>query len=383
MLSALVGQPRNAIQVDFARGEPWGSDGVSSPGLPRVTQTTAMQLLAVYGSVRLISDSISTLPVDVFRHDAAGLAIEQSAPAWLDDPTPDLTREAWLGQVLSSALLHGNAYVQVLRSGARIVALVPLDPASVTVRRERGRKVFAINGREASSLEVLHIPALMLPGADVGLSPIEYARQSVGLGLAAQNYGAEFFAGEGNMPGVIQVPGDLQPGTEDDIAKQWRRKRTRGGRGLPGVLKNGAEWKPTGVTNEQAQFLATRQYTAAEIAGQMFLVDPSDLGIPVQGTSLTYSNLEQRNARRVQVTLLPWIVRLERALSSLLPAPRYVKFNVSGLLRGDQKTRYESYQIGINSGFLVPEEPRGWEDLGPMPRVVDPPEQIQAPGGAA
>lgn len=368
MLSALVGrgQPQNVVRVDWAAGGSWGESGASA-GLPRVTQSSAMQLLAVYGSVRLIADSISTMPVDVFRQDAAGLAIEQTGPAWLSEPTPDLTFEAWLGQVLSSLLLHGNAYVQVFRAGARIVALVPLDPAVVSVRREGGRKVFAINGRDAVGVEILHVQALMLPGTDVGLSPIEYARQSVGLGLAAQQYGAEFFAGEGNMPGVIEMPGDALPGQEAELAKQWRRKRTTGGRGLPGVLKNGAQWKPTGVTNEQAQFLATRQYTAAEIAGQMFLVDPSDLGIPVQGTSLTYSNLEQRNARRVQVTLLPWIVRLERALSSLLPAPRYVKFNVSGLLRGDQKARYESYAIGILNGFLDPSEPRGWEDLGPMP----------------
>jgi len=132
-------------------------------------------------------------------------------------------------------------------------------------------------------------------------------------------------------------------------------------------LQGGASWKPTGINHEQAQFLKTRQYSAAEIAGQMFLVDPSDLGIPVEGTSLTYANLQDRNTRRVQVTLLPWIIRLENALSSLLQQPRYVKFNVDGLLRGDQKTRYESYGVGIDKGFLLPDEAREKEDLPPLP----------------
>jgi hypothetical protein len=161
----------------------------------------------------------------------------------------------------------------------------------------------------------------------------------------------------------------------------WQRKRSRRNRGLPGVLDGGATWKPTGITNEAAQFLATRNYTAAEIAGQMFLVDPSDLGIAVNGTSLTYGNLEQRNARRVQVTLLPWIVRIEQAISQLLRNPQHMKFNVDGLLRGDVAARWSSYKVAseINTAaaavgqppVLLTSEMRRFEDLDPLT-----PEQI-------
>jgi hypothetical protein len=175
------------------------------------------------------------------------------------------------------------------------------------------------------------------------------------------------------MPGVIEMPGRAQPETMKAIADSWRRRRREGGRGLPGVLQEGATWKPTGVTNEQAQFLATRQFTAAEIAGQMFLVDPSDLGIGVTGTALVYGNLTERNTRRVQVTLMPWIVRLEAALSGLMAQPRYVKFNINALLRGDLKTRYESYQIGIGAGFVEVNEARDWEELPPL-EVQDAPD---------
>jgi HK97 family phage portal protein len=272
---------------------------------------------------------------------------------------------------LTSLLLHGNSYVAITRNASQgIVELVPLDPAAVTVDRHDGRKRFLINGRPG--VEVMHIKGIMLPGADVGLSPLAYARETIGLGLKALNFGAEFFNGDGNMPGVIEIPKVALPATKLELAQQWQRKRRSGGKGLPGVLDDGAMWKPTGVTNEDAQFLATRQYTAAEIAGQLFLVDPAELGIPVEGTSLTYSNQEQRNARLVRVSLLRWMLRVELAVSALLARPRYMKFNVDGLLRGDSKTQAETWALGIQNGWLVPNEPRGWMELDPLPGGDEP-----------
>jgi HK97 family phage portal protein len=336
-----------------------------------VTTTSALQLLAVYGSVTLITDQISTLPIDTFRK-TGDVPVEITKPAWLVEPTVDLGFPEWCSQLLMSLLLAGNAYIVVTRNSAgAIVELVPLDPERVKPFREDGRLKYRVNGVTYPG-ELVHIRGRMLPGSDVGLSPIEYARQTIGLGVDALRYGGEFFSGEGLMPGVIEMPRPAQPGIMEETGRMWQRKRKSGGRGLPGVLQDGATWKPTGVTNEQAQFLATRKFTAAEIAGQMFLLDPSDLGIPVEGTSLTYANLEQRNARRLQVALLPWIVRIEAAISALLFNPRYMKFNVNGFLRGDLKTRFESYAIGIQNAFLEPNEAREFEDWSPLP---DPPEE--------
>lgn len=365
----LGGVLRRSQETRAIQSTPWGDwPGDSTPTWSgeRVTVDSALQLSTVYGCVRLIADGISTLPLDVFRRLGDGSSQEVPTPAWLEYPTVDLTMTEWLGQILVAMLTEGNAPFVVTRSDSgAIVELVPLAPSRVFVRRDNGRRVVFVDGRPFTG-ELVIIRGLMLPGAEMGLSPIEYARQTIGLGQAGIRYGAQFFAGDGNMPGVIESPGMLQGNQKTELAEQWRRKRTKGGRGLPGVLEGGMTWKPTGVTNEQAQFLATRQYTASQIAGEIFLVDPSDLGIPVQGTSLTYANLEQRNARRLQVTFLPWIVRLEHALSALLARPRYVKLNVSGLLRGDLKTRYESYAIGISNGFLEENEARRWEELPPL-----------------
>jgi HK97 family phage portal protein len=209
-----------------------------------------------------------------------------------------------------------------------------------------------------------------------GLSPVEAARQSIGQGMAAQEFGAKFFGQGATMSGVIEAPAEMPPGATEEMARAWARKHSGKSKShLPGVLTGGATWKTTGVTNEQAQFLETRQFTAAEIAGQMFLIDPSELGIGVTGTSLTYANLEQRATRRVQVTYLPWIVRIENALSALLARPRYVKVNVNGLLRGDTKTRYETYQIGIANQIIDPAEAREFEDLPPRDMPAPTPEE--------
>lgn len=348
----------------------WPGDDSKSP--PVVTTSSAMQLLTVAGCVRLIADSISTLPLCVYREDNQGVKNEIKLPVWLEEPTVDLDFTSWCNQVLTSLLTAGNAFIHVLRAGNRIVELVPLDPNMIQVVRNKGRKQFFMQGREFPG-EILHIPGLMLPGTDVGLSPLDYARAAIGGGLAAQEFAKDQFENFLNMPGVISYPNRVDPEQLQNTAKAWKKFRSRSGRGLPGVLEGGATYQSIGITNEAAQFLQARQWTAAEIAAQVYMVDPSDLGIPVAGTSLTYANLEQRNIRRLQVTFLPWIVRVEHAITSLLPRPQEAKFDVDGLLRADSKTRWEIYKIAadINTAsaaqgmypVLLTSEMRDKEDL--------------------
>ncbi len=361
MLSALVGrQPRNVIHVDWAAGGSWGEGGGTVAG-PRVTVDSATQLMAVYGSASLITDQISTLPVDV----KGG-----TRPAWVDEPTEGLDRAAWLSQILWSLLLSGGTYLDPRYGRKGLVAIDVLDPERCQVRSIEGRRVVHVNG--VSAPNVVYIPGRMKPGALMGVSPVEWCRQTIGLGLAAQKYGAEFFNSEGNMPGVIEMPGAAQPEALNAIARQWRRKRSTGGRGLPGMLDNGATWKPTGVTNEQAQFLATRQFTDAQIAGQMFLLDPSDLGIPVQGTTLNYSNQQQRDARRMKIALMPWVRRLEPALSRLLLGGEY-HFDVDSTLRGNTKESYETLAVALAAGFMTIDEVRAILGMPPRPNTTEAP----------
>lgn len=372
---ALTRPERRAIQATAFGSWPGESSGETWAGTS-VDPTNAMQLLTVYGCVAFIADGISTLPVDVYRNTPNG-KVEAPKPDWLIYPTPDLTFESWAGQVLTSLLIAGNAYLfrDFTPSGA--MSLAPIDPTKVEVRRVNKRKSFLIEGQIFDSARIVHIPGLMYPGSDVGLSPVEMARQTIGGGMAAEEFAGKFFDQGAVMSGVIEVPGDLNPDNARLMAKSWKKAHSGKDKAhLPGVLVGGATWKPTGVTNDQAQFLETRKFTAAQIAGLMFRIDPSELGIAVDGTSLTYANQQQRNIRKREVTFLPWTVRLEAAISAMLPQPRYMKFNFEGLLRGDLKTRFESYKLAsdINVAaaaigqppLLTTPEMREFEDFEPL-----------------
>lgn len=361
----------------------WDSQGRETWSGNHVSNKTALQLLTVYGCVRFIADGISTLPVDVHRRRPDGTSEPVPTPPILDEPAPGIDFTAWATQVLSSLLIAGNAYVLFVRNGVKLPYMIPLDPNKVTVDRVDGRKVFIVEGETFSTFQVGHIPGAMWAGSDVGMSPLEAARQTIGQGMAAQEYGARFFGQGATLSGVIETPGELTEPKARQLARSFARRHGGASKAhLPGVLENGAQWKQIGVTQEQAQFLETRKFSASEIAAEMFLIDPSDMGLPVDGTSLTYANLAERNARRVQVTFLPWITRLERFCSGVLPADQYMKLNVNGLLRGDMKTRFESYALGIRSQIMVPNEAREFEDWAPLEGgdVVQPynPGRVQA-----
>ena len=340
MLSRLFPRP---VEVR-AESTPWGSwpGDVTTGSTAPVTSATAMQLLAVSGCVKLISDSIATLPVDVYRSTGSG-RVEAPKPRWLANPTIDLDFTSWATQMLSSLLLYGNAYAVVTRSGIFVQEVMPLDAARVRVVKAGAFRQYRVDGVVFTG-EMLHIRGMMLAGSLVGLSPLDYAAKTFTLAESALDYAVDNFDTGLNMPGVIEIPKTAQPAIMREMASGWRRARQKRNRGMPGVLQDGATWKATGISNEAAQFLQTRQWTSGEIAGQVYMVDPSDLGIPVVGSSLTYGNLSQRNTRRWQVTFLPWITRLEAALSSLLPVQQYVKLNVDALLRADPEARWSTYR---------------------------------------
>ncbi len=370
----------------------WGDDGATNTAAgARVTVRSAVECsLAVNGCARFIADGISTLPVDVFRGKGRD-RVEVNKPRWLDEPTVDLSFTDWAGQMLVSVLTDGNALARkVFDSAGALAELVPFDPGTVSVRRERGRRCYFVNGREVDAHEVLHISGIMFPGADVGLSPVEAARQTIGRTIAVEDFAGKFFSQGANLSGVIEDPGPVDPAKATETARIWARLHSGNRKAhLPGVLQGGAVWKPTGVTNEQAQFLQTHQFTQAQIAAFMFLIDPTEFGVSSdKGSSVTYANLVQRNQRKVQVTFLPWIVRLEHALSKLLPQPRYIKFNVDGLLRAEAKTRFEMYEIAsrINTAaqaqgmkpFMVTDEMRDFEDWQPTDEAFPTPAAVPA-----
>lgn len=354
------------------RDPAWGrwaaGQDVGIGGNPAVSPERAMGLLSVYGCVQLIADSISTLPLDVLQgRDPVG------TPAWLDDPQP-LDRVDFLNGIVTSLLLEGNAFIAVGRNTRSAVATVDLlSPRRVQVdlTGPANEPTFKVDGQPFPG-EMLMIRGLMMPGQVRGVSPVEFARQSIGLGLGAQEQAERFYRQGAVVPGVIHSKSELSVDQMREIRDQWLGAHAGASKShLPVVLTGDTEWQSIAMTQEQAQFLETRQFSDAQIAGQLFLIDPSMLGIAVAGSTLTYQNLEQRGHHLVRHSLLRWIVRVERGLSRLLPAGQKVKLNVNGLMRADMNARYASYKTAaeinqlLGAPLLSVQEMRDFEDLGP------------------
>jgi HK97 family phage portal protein len=372
-LRSLVGAPevraiKDAKWGKWAAGEDVLVGGNTAAGV-QVSPESSLQSLAVHGCVNLITSTLSTLPRHTFTSDGDE-SVKVPAPRWLERPSPEADWMTFVSQFTTSLLLDGNAYVAVRRDAAfRTQELVAVHPSRVTVQRaaEGAPREYLIDGAVYRG-ELVHVPATIVrPNALKGLSPIDAAREAIGLEIAGREYGARFFGQGAHLSGVIEVPGEMTDEQAAVLARTFGAKH--GGlrkAHLPGVITGGGEWKPITVTPEQAQFLESRRFSASEIASLVFLVDPAMLGIAQSGTSVTYANLESRGVHFVQFTMLPWISRLENLVTGLLPARQFLKLNVDGLMRADLKSRYEAHKIGIDAGFLTPNEARGLEDLPPM-----------------
>lgn len=341
----------------------------------------ALRHSAVWACVRLLADSVSTLPVHVEAEDGpAGGPLPR--PRVLAEPAAGQPLSEWLYSVMSSLLLRGNAYGLITaRSGPGLhpeqIELVHPDLVGVTADPNSNLPEYRIGGRPFGRDQVWHVRGFTLPGVLLGLSPIEYARQSIGLGLAAQKFGAEFF-GHGRVPsGLLKSANpDLDQAAADAAADRWeQRQRAR----RVAVLNAATEFVPISVRPDESQFIETLGFNVVEIA-RVYGVPPEMVG-GNPGSSLSYSNAEARALDFVKYSLGPWLVRLESALSRLLPAGQRARFNADALLRGTTTERYTAHQTALAAGWMTRDEVRALEGLPPMPADQPEPAPDPDPGG--
>jgi HK97 family phage portal protein len=295
----------------------------TAAGVP-VTTDHALRLTAVWACVRLLADAVSTLPLDVYRRGERDPLPE--LPPLLRQPAAGMSLNEWLYAVMVSLLLRGNAYGIVTgRSGSTLlpsqVDLAHPDRLGVTVTPD-GRVQYRLNGEELLPDDVWHVRAYTFPGAVLGLSPVEYARQTIGLGLAAEKFGAQFF-GDGSIPsGVLYA--DRDPGKEGAAKLQAQWVEARRGNRKPAVLA-GAKCEPLQVAPEESQFLSTLDANVNAIA-RLYGCPPEMIAGTTAGP-LAYTSPEMRSLDLLTYTVRGWLVRLENAISRLLPSTQYARFN--------------------------------------------------------
>lgn len=349
-----------------------------------VTERSAMQITAVYSCVRILSEAVASLPLHLYRYTDKGS--KEKAPdhplyeLLHDEPNPEMTSFVFRETLMTHLLLWGNAFAQIIRNGrGEVVALYPLMPNRMTVNRDEDGNLYyeyQTSQDEAhtmvgsvvrlSPLDVLHIPGLGFDGV-VGYSPIAMAKNSIGMTMAAEEYGAKFFANSATPGGILEHPGVVKD--PEKVRESWNA--AFGGSSNSNrvaVLEEGMKYTPISISPEQAQFLETRKFQIDEIA-RIFRIPPHMIG-DLEKSS--FSNIEQQSLEFVKYTLDPWVSRWEQSMRRALLNPKekkeyFFKFNVDGLLRGDYESRMNGYATARQNGWMSANDIRELENLDRIP----------------
>lgn len=360
--------------------DPWAipSNGslaaFTTSGVP-VTDDSAMQLIAVARSVQLLADAVSGLPFDAVRADGAIRRTLEPPPGIVADPFGGETssrlptRRLGLSQMMVSLLLRGNAYALVVARDARLrpARLRVLHPDRVKCEfDDQGMRTYWIDRKHVDADDIIHLMGTAYPESPTGLSVISQARNALGLALAAEEFGARFFAKGAHLTGVVEIEADL----DRERARGIKEGFTASHGGLEnshtvGILSGGAKWRPISISPEDAQFLGTRAAQNLDIA-MLFGIPPHMLG-QVDKTTSWGTGIEQQGLGFLAYTLGPWLGRFEDAWSAMLPAPQTARFNCDALLRTDAAGRYAVYGVARTAGIMTQDEIRALENLAPLP----------------
>ena len=341
----------------------------------RVSPQLAMQLTAVFSCVRVLAESVGMLPCSLYEQLDRGnrRSVRERLNKLLSTkPNNYMTPQEFWELLIACLCLRGNFYAYKVKALGEVVELLPLDPSSVTPKLnskwEPEYQVTFPDGKcdTLTQDDIWHVRIFTLDGL-TGLSPIAYAKQAVGLGLATEEHGSRLFGNGAVTSGVLQTDQYLK----DDAYERLKTDFENRHQGLanahkPMILEMGLKWQQISMTSEDAQFLETRKFQLEEIC-RIFRV-PLHM---IQNTDrATFNNIENLGIGFINYSLVPYLTRIEQRINVGLVKPSkqgvfYAKFNTGALLRGDMKSRFDAYATGINWGIYSPNECRELEELNP------------------
>lgn len=358
----------------------------ATPGLApagyQITPNMALSLTAVWGCVARISNPLAIFPVDVVQETSTG---KEKRPKHMvykllnQRANPYMTARTLRKTGTGGALLHGNGYIEIQRDRlGRPAALWPLLPWSTFTDRVGNKLVHRthIDGKsfDVPDKDCLHVLDFSLDGYN-GLSPIQQAAHSVGLTMAAEEFGGKFFSNDAKSGGFLMIPGRLSPKGKRNVQDSLQEQGGLDNAHRVKVLEEGAKFINTTIPPDAAQFLGTRDFQISEIA-RLYNVPLHMLQAETKSTSWG-SGLEQLGIGFVQHTLQPWVNAWEAEINVKMFSPSEidkgysVRFNLDELLRGDSAARASFYDSGIAAGWLLKNEARIMEGLEPIDGLDD------------
>jgi len=357
----------------------WSHSGSTLAGIS-VNHQSALGLPTYYACIRAISEDLGKVPLITYRRlQPRGKERAPDHPLYTllhDTPNEDMEALTFRETLTAHALAWGNGYAEIARdSRGEAQAMYPIHPSRVFVRRdEDGRVVYDVFGTEQipgaqrtivhrlRSENVLHIRGLGAEGL-MGYSVLTLARESLGLSLAAQHYGAAFFGNGAHIGGVLEHPQVLTDTALQHLRESWREMYSGPDKvGTPAILEEGMKWSPISLPPEQAQFLATRTFQRRDIASwfRMPLHKVQDMA------DASYNNIEHQSLDYLTDTMMPWFVRWEQQIQRKLfrnDVEYFAEHLVIGLLRSDQKARSAFYRTLFNLAAISPNEIRELENM--------------------
>lgn len=361
------------MKLDPAFNVLTAEDAVNASGV-KVTQTSALNYLGVWAAVNVIASGVAGLPIPVYRVTAEGRQRERQNRLdrlLNDSPNGEQTSVVFWETAMLHVLIAGNAYAEIRKDAAgRVASLDLMDPNIVQPERLGGQLVYKTDPTKAPlpREQVFHIPGLGWDGIR-GYSPITIARQSIGLGIAAERFGASFFGGDGWPAVAAEFPGKMTPEAQERFRQSWKQtfKGAEKGHRLA-VLEQGMKLNAFGLSQKDSQFLETRAFQVEEIC-RLYRVPQHKLFH--KPNERPGGNMEQEDVEFVQDTLRPWMIRIEQEVNRKLIPERerqmvYAEFLLEGRLRGDIKTRYEAYATARKWGWMSPNDIRRLENMNPI-----------------
>lgn len=372
LLTRLWPRSREQTQKRTALSESDILSSVSSTAVTRsgiaVTERSAMTYVAVYAATKILAEAVGMLPVLIFRGDEDGddQELDLSHPLrpllrW--QPNPEMSASTWRETMQVHLCLYGNSYNRIFFDArGQISEIRPLDPGRTRPERKAGQLRYRWQSQSGGSEEfapeeILHIPGLCFDGL-IGYSPIALARQNIGLGLAAETFGANFFGSGTNMTGIISFPQRLTPEQRKQIQDAWQQQYSgliNSGRTV--LMDSGATYTRIGIPPEDCQFLEVRKFSVLDIC-RLYRIPPhmmADL------EKATYASIEHQSLEFLIYTLMPWLNKYELEFKRKLfgiTSDYFATFDATQLLRGDMAAQQQFFAAGRQHGWLTVNEIR-------------------------
>lgn len=356
--------------------------GTSKTGLT-VNEQTAMRMTAVFAANRILSETHASMPIVIYKERDPGNKTsgkDRATDFHLYDilknaPNPEMPAFLFKETMMSHGVSSGNCYSHITRSRrGEILSLQILPWTETDIQRnpstyrleywtnDRGKRI------KLDPQEVFHVPSLGFDGVK-GYSPIKMAMEAVGLGLAAEQFGAEFFGTGYHLNGIITYPGKLQ----GDKLKQYREdlRETYSGLGKRSklmTLEDGSKFQSVNIPLQEAQFIETRRFQIEEIA-RIYRIPPHMLQDLQRSTN---NNIEHQSLEFLKYTMLPWFTRWEQMINFKLLTKEerregyHAEFLINALLRGDSKARADMLHLMRQDGVINADEWRELENMNPQ-----------------